>query len=162
MIRVTVSGDNFDKLGDEALLELKPDAESFVDAGARIIRRNAQTLLSRRGTGNIVKRFVKTRKRSGRSIVFENASVPGAPPAFHLGKLQRSLKVTKPKWKGLVVTAAVGPKGKMTAIAHILEFGGRVGRKLLTVIAARPFMRPAERMSESEIDRVARATFGWR
>lgn len=160
MINIEVGGEDFAGLGEEALNELRPWAEREVTAGAELIASNARALLGRRGSGRNVKRVMKRGRR--RTVVDEQASAPGEPPAIHDGRLQKSIKATKAKWRRNLVTAAAGPKGKrkgddMAAVGTLLEFGGRVGKNHAVVLAPRPFMRPAETAARPVIDaRLAR------
>lgn len=135
------------QLGKELLAELKADVEPIVAAAAQSYVAHAREMLSRRGTGRWYNRYIKTRRRAGRDIVAHQASSPGDPPAIDQGKLQKSIRATKPRWRGWACYARIGSRLPQ---ASVLEFGGRVGKGV--VLKPRPYMRPAEKMVARELD----------
>lgn len=137
---VTGHWEGLDGLGEEALQELRPEAEhNVLRAAIHLVNAIKVTL-----TGERSGRTYKVSK-TGRLHV---ASAPGEPPAVLYGNLRNSIGMSAIRWEGMTVTVEVGvglgaKAGNVDperTYARRLELGGLDSRGVR--ILPRPYIEP--------------------
>jgi hypothetical protein len=154
-MRIEVRGDDLIDLADEFIEETKPVVVSLMNRVSNVVLTAAQRRLS---------------AVSGRT------SAPGESPSMRSGALFRSLKIVGATVKGRVVRGGVqsdhpgagnlewGGAGLTKNVTEGLHLTGAARKRLrkdladspgaTRMIAARPFLRPAEEQSEAEVTRI--------
>lgn len=98
------------------------------------------------------KQFTQAHTRDTRT-----PSRPGEPPAVITGTLRRSIAADPVRLDGTVAKGAVYP----TAVySRIQELGGITGRGHHTRLPARPYMQPARKHAEDQLEVVAVTEWG--
>lgn len=151
-----------DGLGEEALREIRPQAERTVLKAELLLEKTVKETLKGKRSG----RTYKVSKTGALHV----SSAPGEPPATLFGNLSQSVGHSEPEWKGWTVEGRVGPglgqsptdgspdPGK--AYARRLEYGGADSRGVM--IEPRPYMEPSARKAEPGMDRIFREGVGSR
>ena len=116
-------------MGDQALRDLRPQAQAVVERVAIYFTGQVQKTLSGKRTGRIYRV-----SRTGR---LHQASAPDEPPAVLTGRLRQSIAWTPPKWEGNTVSSEVGTN---VVYARRLEYGGVDSRGVK--ILKRPYWAP--------------------
>jgi hypothetical protein len=135
-VRVRFSEVEIDHMGDEAWEELIPRASAALERAVPVVVDKIKENLSRRGTAR-------------------TASAPGQPPEFDTGDLYRAVrpgKFRKRKY-GLSKEYVVDfPSG----LLH--EYGGVINQNgVKRVFPPRPFVRPAEAATETQVTAILEA-----
>lgn len=132
-IRVEVHGDSLIDMADDITDEEKPRVRKIVREASTMLRARMQRIL---------------RARSG------EPSAPGQAPAEQTGELANSIREIGTTVRQNIVRGGV-EVGKEEDIEKVqsLEFGA-VGPDA-RILAARPFMRPAEAAVEARVSRLA-------
>lgn len=125
-VKVRVGGEKLD-LANELREEFHREAKDAVSAGADILLEHSRRKAEAYGPG---------------------PAPPGSTPGTDSGDLVRLMKRRAPRVRGDVVSAAV----KYAPHAHLVEYGYTkpTGQRVLP----RPFVRPAVKSAQPEIDRV--------
>jgi hypothetical protein len=140
-------------LGDDALMELKPDAEHRV-VRAQIHMVNALKLTL---TGQRSGRTYRVSK-TGR---LHTASAPGEPPAVLFGNLRNSVGAGPIRWDGFTVEGEIGiglgtkPAGggeDPESYGRRLEWGGIDSRGVR--ILPRPYMEPTVIREQDAVEQI--------
>lgn len=152
MIEVRGYWEGLEGLGEDALQELRPQAEHAVMRAVVHLTNAIKTTLTGQRTGRTYKI-----SKTGR---LHTASAPGEPPAVLYGNLRNSVGWSKPTWDGLTVSAEAGvglgtkPSGGLPdpekTYARRLEFGGMDSRGVY--IAPRPYMEPTVVREEAQLN----------
>jgi len=139
--------------GDDALNELRPQAEAAVKECAMLGASETKITL----TGSRHGRTYKVSKAGPLHI----ASAPGEPPAVLFGNLRNSVGSSEPVWDGLTVQAEFGvglgqpPAGGVDpekSYARRLEWGGIDSRGVR--ILPRPYLEPTALRIQPAIERI--------
>jgi len=155
MIKITsTQWKNLDGLGDDALQEMRPQAEHTVMKASLYL----ESTIKRKLTGARSGRSYKV-SRTGATHI---ASAPGEAPAVLFGNLRNSVGHSHPEWSGWTISQLVGPglgtkpgggvSDPGDAYARRLEWGGADSRGVM--IFPRPYIEPSVQEATSGMNAI--------